>query len=605
MRKLSYIFIVFAMLTLIGTQTLAAATEVTATLSSNTIPLDGQVTLNINISGSQDIAEPELPPLPAFRIYTSGRTSMMNYENGRMTNSVAYKYILIPTSVGKFLIGPAKVTIKGKEYTTEPLALEVTKTATGLSAPPNQGRQDAGATDDGDYFITAEISKDTVYEGEQILYVFKAYQNRRASIFSDPVYVPPSFSGFWKEDTGWQRYNKNYQGSTFLVSEQRSYLFPVSPGSVTIDPARVTISMDEISRMFSFDPFNSRSNTQRNRHAGVDTLKTKAVNIEVLPLPREGRPRSFKGAVGDYDMTVDLSNTKVTVDETMLLTVKISGNGNIKTLSPPDLPDIEGLDFRPSGDTATIFQSGGKLTGSKEFEFSIIPEQEGIYEIPALQWSYFDPQDGTYKTHKSQKYTVSISPGASGPGDALTDLMNVPGDIKVRDILSVKTNASDLGPLSAPLITKPIFWILNAIPVLCLAGVIVIRRRQDRLMGDVRYRRLKRAVGMAKKRLSQADKFLSSGNSDAFYSEISRALYEYVGDKFNYSGAGLTESQVVEILRREKYPDNLIEEFSSLIKTADFGRFAPGQSGSDSAQGLHDKAVAWIVAAEQEGKRAR
>ena len=176
-----------------------------------------------------------------------------------------------------------------------------------------------------------------------------------------------------------------------------------------------------------------------------------------------------------------------------------------------------------------------------------------------MQWSYFDPDEGTYKTHKSKKYTVSISPGLNGPDDALTNLMNLPGDIKVRDILSVKTGTSKLKSLSAPLITKPIFWILNAIPVLALAGVIVLRRRQDRLLGDVRYRRLKRAVGMARKRLSQASKFLSDGNSDAFYSEISRAMYEYVGDKFNYSGTGLTESQVVEILRRQNYPENLID----------------------------------------------
>ena len=308
-----------------ATPLVAEEINVTASLSSNVIPLDGQVSLSINITGSSSIAEPELPPLPAFKIYTSGRSSLMTYENGAMTNTVAYKYILIPTSVGKFLIGPAKVTLNGKTYTTEPLALEVTKTAGGQSAPPNQGRQAANATDDGEYFITAEISKDTVYEGEQILYVFKAYQNRRASIFNDPVYIPPSFSGFWKEDTGWQRYNKNYKGVTYLVSELRSYLFPVNPGTVTIDPARVAVSMDEISRMFSFDPFNSRSNTQRNLRSGVDTLETKAVNIEVLPLPREGRPRSFKGAVGDYNMSANLSNTEVTVDETMLLTVKISG----------------------------------------------------------------------------------------------------------------------------------------------------------------------------------------------------------------------------------------------------------------------------------------
>ena len=605
MNKFKFTALIVIVIALLGSSAVLADIEVTASLSSPVIALDEQVLLNISITGSKIVAEPKLPPLAAFKVYTSGRSTTMTNVNGQVTNAITYKYILIPTSVGKFLIGSSKVVLQGKEYATEPLALEVTRTSSGQSARPSQSRKGANATEDGEYIITAEVSKDTVYEGEQLVHTFRAYQQRGLRLFSEPVYLSPAYSGFWREDFGWQRYNKNYKGNSYLVSEMRSYLFPVNPGTVTIDPTRVAVTLDEISQLFSFDPFNSRTSNRRNRGMEIDTLKTKPLTIEVLPLPREGRPRSFLGSVGDFKMSVNLSNTKVTVDETMLLTIRISGEGNIRTITPPVMPEIEGLDIRPSGDTTVVKQAGGKISGSKVFEFSIIPEQEGIYEIPSLQWSYFDPGKKTYKTHKSKKYTVSIDPGMNGSDDVLTNLMTLPGDIKVRDILSVKTESSDLKPIDSPLLAKPIFWGLNALPLIALAGVIALRRRQDRLMGDIRYRRLKRAVGMAKKRLSQAGKLLKQGDNDAFYSEVSRALFEYMGDKFNYVGTGLTESQVLEILQRENFPDTLIAEFRDLIRTADFGRFAPGQSGEDSASGLHAKAVEWIVAAEQEGKRVR
>lgn len=598
-----YILFIVCLLTVVSLSAEVRAVEVEAQLSSDEISIDGQVTLTVSVAGAENVDEPRLPAIGGFNIYTAGKTFSSSTVNGVTTTSVKYKYVLVPQRTGNFLVGAIKVRVDGKEYSTEPMGITVVK-GTSSTVPSQESRPD-NSTENGEYIIDAAISKDTVYEGELLVYEFKAFQKRGAGFLSDPVYVPPSFSGFWREEFGWKRYSRRIRGDIYIVNQMDSYLFPVSPGEVEIEPTRVVVTPDVFSSIFNFDPFDSRSLRSRQRAMQPETLLTEPMIIAVLPLPRENRPRDFKGSVGSYKMDVDISSTEVTVDETILLTIKIAGQGNIKTISSPELPEIEGLDIRSSGDTTAVREAGGVVAGSKTFEYSIIPEQDGLYEIPALKWSYFDPETENYHTLSSKKYSINIKPAGGAAGDELSGLMNIPGDIKVRDILSVKSLDGNLERRTRPLIMNPVFIGMQALPLLLLAGVIIFRRRQERLMGDIRLRRLKRAHGLARKKLSSASSLLKSGNLDNFYGEISKAVYQYVGDKFNYSASGLTESKVVEILHEEGYSEAAIEEFKNLIRTADFGRFAPGQSGQESARQLLEQAEKWIVTAENEGKRVR
>lgn len=591
---------------LILANTDARAVEVNAELSASKIRIDEQVTLVVRVAESRLQGEPRFPAIDAFTVYSAGQTFSSTVVNGKMTSSVEYRYILIPRKTGKFEIPPITVTVHGKEYKTKPMAIEVEDASGQGQVPGQSGGQRANETENRDYLISASISKDTVYEGEQLVHNFKAFQRSGAAFFSDPVYIPPSYSGFVREEFGWKRYNRVYRGDVYVINEMNSFLFPVTPGEITIDPTRVVVTLDNFSSLFNFDPFDSRSPRSRTRRgASVDTLYTEPLNLTVLPLPREGRPRDFKGSVGHFNMTASLSGTKATVDETILLTVKISGRGDINSISPPEIPEIEGLDIRPSGDTTVINEAAGQVTGSKTFEFSIIPEQEGYYEFPLLSWSYFDPEVKTYRTHRSDKYEINISPGVNGSGDMLVGLMTPQGELKVRDILTVMPLKDELRSNNRPLIYSSVFLAIQALPLLILAGVILFRRRQDKLLGDVRYRRLKRAHGLAKKQLGQARKYLGEERFDSFYGAVSKALYDYVGDKFNYSAAGLTEIQVRELLEKHGHSQELMNAFGGLIQSTDFGRFAPGQSDSDNAREVMREAEKWIVAFEQEGKRVR
>ncbi len=580
--------------------------QVSAELSSPEIGINEQVTLSVTVSGNRSVQEPQLPPLEGFNIFSTGQQYSSQIVNGRMSTQVKFNYIMMPTQTGKFVVRPIQVKVGGKTYTTEPLTLTVTASRTPQG--PSGGASGASrrsATDDDEFIIEAQISKDTVYEGEMLLYRFFAFQKRGVGFLSDPSYIPPSYSGFWKEDFGWKRFSRVIRGNAYVANEMDIYLFPVTPGQITIEPTRVVVTPDRLDNLLNFDPFNPRSLRSRGLRTEPETLYTEPKVINVLPLPAEGRPRSFKGSVGDFNMKVDISGTEVTVDETILMTMQISGKGNIKTITPPDLPEIEGLDIRPSGDSIWQRETGGEIIGAKIFEFSIIPEQEGVYEIPSLKWSYFDPSQEQYKTHSTDSYTIDISPGRAGPSDAISGLMTPKSDLKLRGILAVKPLEGGLKKSSTPLILKPGFIAMQGLPILILAGVIVLRRRQEKLMGDIRYRRLKRARGMARKHLSEANGLLKSGRMDDFYGAVSRAVFQYVGDKFNRSASGLTESEVASILEEHHFSDEIRSEFKELIDELNFGRYAPGGGGEEHAREILRRAEKWIVAAENEGRRIR
>lgn len=581
------------------------AVEVTAKLDRTTISLGEQATLKVSVLESQVQNEPEFPPLNDFTVYSAGQTFSSTYVNGKMTSSVEYRYILIPRKTGKFKIGPIQIKAEGKEYKTDALYLTVGGVSSSGQSSNREDRDRPSQTDRKNYLISAEVSKDTVYEGEQFVYSFKAHKRAGAN-FLELEYFPPSYSGFYREDFGWKQYNVRYQGDIFTVSQMNSYLFPVTVGEVTINPTRVVVKPDNFTGILDFDLFDpQRFHSRAFRNPRPETLYTEPKTVNVLPLPREDRPPDFKGSVGDFNMVVDLSSTDVTVDETILMVIRISGTGNIKSISPPEIPLIEGLDIIPSGDSMVIQEAAGLVAGNKTYEYSIIPEEDGYYEIPQLSWSYFDPKTESYRNHKSQLYKITVTPGASVSEDPLTGLITPQADLKAKDILAVKPLRGELKSYDSPLLYNSTFLAIQAVPILLLAGAFFIRRRQEKIMGILRYGRLNYIGSIPKKHLRNARKLLANNMYDEFCGEVSKALYECISNKFNLSSSGLTMMQAKDILGREGYSEDLIESFAELMQATDFGRFAPGEAGGDDAHMLIEKAERWIAAFEQEGKRGR
>ncbi|MEI8312032.1 MAG: BatD family protein, partial [Verrucomicrobiota bacterium] len=127
------------------------------------------------------------------------------------------------------------------------------------------------------------------------------------------------------------------------------------------------------------------------------TLKTKPVQIEVQPLPKDGRPEDFSGAVGKFSMEATVSPKKVSAGEPVNLKVAVSGQGNFEGMGAPALTGDEGWRSYPPSDKFQSTDSIG-FTGEKTFEFALIARQDQT-RTPGARFSYFDPSTGKYNVH--------------------------------------------------------------------------------------------------------------------------------------------------------------------------------------------------------------
>jgi hypothetical protein len=151
--------------------------------------------------------------------------------------------------------------------------------------------------------------------------------------------------------------------------------------------------------------------------------------IEVRPLPPA--PDGFTGAVGDFKVSSKVVPVHVKVGDPVTWTIEMSGSGN--------WPEIRGLPAREApGDFQAIqpkpkrTQPQGKLfEGTLAEDVVLVPTQPGTYELPALNFSYFDPKAGAYKTVAAPGATVIVDPaappaGATGAGQPVAPAAEAP-----------------------------------------------------------------------------------------------------------------------------------------------------------------------------------
>jgi len=558
------------------------------------VALEEPFTYTVEISGvSGSRTDPVLPQMNGFDIYSSGRTQSFSLVNGRMSSSVIFNYTLVPKKVGSLTIGPATLEAEGKVYRTEPITITVT--APSSSPPPARsgpGRQSTPSRYGKHHlFVTAELSQDTIYINQSVTLTFRFYRGER--LHSSPEFRPPSLAGFWKEDLPPQRrYYRTIKGVQYDVTEIQYALFPISAGETTIDAFSLTAMVPDERSRSRRDPFGLFDDDFFSvfRQGKPLTLTTKPLDLVVLPLPQEGQPADFSGLVGSFDITARYDRTAVAVNEPITAKVTISGRGNIKSITEPKV--LAPPDFRlyNAGSEENVSKAGYKVSGSKTFEEVFVPRRAGTYELPAFTLTYFDPNNKQYITRHTQPMTVTVTPGEaefSIPPRAAE--ANEIGYL-AKDIRFLKSRGEPFTRTGSGFLYV-LFGLLHIVPLTGLAVVILARRHKDRLESDAAYRRARYAQKTARRRLDGAQKLIGGGSAHEFYPAISASLADYLGDRFNRSGKGLTRSDIVGMFAAVKIDQDLVNEFIAVLDACDQARFAPGASSAESMRDLYKRAL--------------
>jgi hypothetical protein len=577
----------------------------TAGVDRTEIRLDEQLTLELTIAGdAQNLPEPSPPEINGFQVFGAGTSQQISFVNGVIQSSVSHRYMLVPREPGEFMIPPQTISYKGNQYVTEAIKITVAQGSGRQQQPTQQEtepseRRRSSSSESKDFFIETFVDKDTAYVNEQITLTFRYYQGKR--LLSSPDYKPPTTTGFWVEDLPPRRdYTKSVGGRTYSVVEIKTALFPTAPGEKVIGKVTVDIKQDDLFNIFDRDPFGFFD--RRRRPSAPVHLETDPIRIVALPLPVEGKPADFSGSVGKFNMSTSIDKTEVEVNQPVTVKIKLSGTGNIKTLPEPQTPEMDDFRVFSSGKSENVSKAGYVVGGSKIFELTFVPKKPGNFAIPAITSDFFDPVEGAYKKLTGKSYQISVT-GISN--EEIAAQVGYPAgrlDLVAKDIRYIMTDVSGTDSRSNLYAHSPVYLLMNLIPLAALAIVFAVRRQRDRLAGDVGYRRLKRAVKMAKVRLSQASGYLRQNEPEEFYTEISRALNEYIGDKFNISAHGLTSRQAEDIFAARGAPEDLRNQYARITATCDEGRFSPSSDSDGYMPQVLKMAEEWIVKFEEKVK---
>lgn len=571
---------------------------VEAHLDREVVAVGERITLTVTVIGTGRAGDPELPDLPDFDIF-SGRTSRnFSFINGRMSSSMAFTYILAPRRQGTFTIPPIAVVEGKSRYTSR--ALEVRVEAAGASGPSSQGsppgqgppsaqspqpaprssaRGRRGPADARAVFVTAEVKPAAAYIGEQLSLTVRFHQGVR--LLERPDYRPPALTGFWVERLPGERtYYIEIGGRQYHVTELSSALFPTEAGELTIGPAQVECVIE--GSPFE-DPFSSFF---RGFGAGERrTVKSQPLTVTVRPIPRDGRPADWSGAVGRFRIEASLDPGRVRVGEAATLTVSLSGQGNIRAVGDPVVPEIAGLRAFDSGKTVEDGREGGVVGGVKKLARVFVPEASGSYVIPAITYSVFRPDLERFETIRTNPITLEVAEGGTGPsplvsgGGAGGQLLATSGASTLRFI---RMGDPGLRVRRVPPWANPVFWLLQLIPLGGLAAVELIARHRQRVEVDQGYARYRRSRREARRRLKAARAYLASDDPRVFYGAVAQALLGYVSDRANLAAGSLTPAEARTELANRQIDAEVVEAFGACLERCDYGRFAP--AGSDGAR---------------------
>jgi len=559
--------------------------QVNVTLDRDTIGLDEQALLQVEVSGgSQDLPEPKIPSLPAFEIYSQGRSSNISIVNGVVSSSVTYRYLVIPSKPGSFPIEQIAVVHNNRRYAGNSVTLEVL--SRGGSAPDDLNDRALGSEGDTkDYFLEAVVDNNRPFVNEQVTLTLKFYI--AVQYYGSPELTEPTTTGFWTEVLGNKApYYQRINNRRYRLIERKYALFPTQTGELTVGQATIRATVAGRQRqsrdpfaVFDLDDFFGR---------GVEArASSRPLQINVRAIPSQNRPTDFTGTIGRFNISAKADKQQVDLNQPVTVAIRISGTGNIKSVAEPALPEMDEFRIYRASSSEEISQQNDKLGGTKLFEEVFIPRVPGDLEIPALTFNYFDPGEERFRVVSTEPIRVMVTAPEGYAGESPLPFAG-PGmtiGSSSRDIRHIKGDLGPLQPVGRMPLLAPTFLVFNSVPVLALVASLLVRRRREKLAADAGLARARGAARIARKRLAQARALARVETVGDFYAEIYRALTSYIADKLNISPHGLTTESIRQILNQRSTPEGLTTAVTAIIEACDYARFAPASLAQSDIDG--------------------
>ena len=586
--RLVSIFILFILMG-IGVQ---AQVSFVVKASKKTLGINERLRIDFEMNEDGDNFVP--PSFKGFNVVGGPNQSISNsWINGKRSYSKTYSYFLAPKSQGTFSINQATIEIDDQIYKTTPLKIIITEA---VSKPKDGNSANYVASEN--VHLIAEVSKSNPFLNEAITIVYKLYVSNDVSITrSWQELDTPKFQDFWsqyiEEKREQQIYETTYQGKPYrYVILKKAVLYPQKTGELTIEPLTLDVPIDVQGN--TRDIFGRRRMTRVNR-----TISAGKRIINVKPLPTEGRPDDFSGAVGNFNFSVSVNKTMLDANEALELKIRAKGIGNLKLFNLPSLTLPSSLEvYEPVRDNKVAINIKG-MNGFISDTYTIIPQFKGSYPIRPISFSYFDVTSAKYKTIISDEIVVKVQ---NGP--VPNQLTEVNKSLSTENVLSLTNNQFKYIKTSTKFISindlvffKTFkFWCLLSIPFVLIPIIILIGNTRRKRLNDIEGRRYRIATRLAKKYLSEAKNNI--GKQELFYDSLERALHNYLKAKLAIVTSEFSKEKIIELLTDRKVEKNVVSDFEGLLKSCEFARYTP--TSNVAIQQDYNKAVKVISSIDKQ-----
>ncbi|NND52524.1 MAG: protein BatD [Flavobacteriaceae bacterium] len=527
------------------------------------------------------------PGFENFTVVGGPNTSISNsWINGKRSYSKTYSYFLAPKKRGTFTIGQATIEIKGNIYKSIPVKV-VVSAAVDKPTDPN----------DPDYIVSqnihlvAEVSDSNPYLNEAITVVYKLYVSPNTGVSNWREIDNPRYNDFWSQNIdmkGLKVQNGTYKGEDYrYVVLRKTVLYPQKTGKLNIEPLTLDITVEVPTN--KRDIFGGRlmQSVHRTVAAGNRT-------INVKPLPEEGRPLNFNGAVGDFSFRVTTTKNELKATEALVAHVEVSGKGNLKLFKLPKISLPSSLEVYEPEHTEKVSTNLSGMQGKISDAYTIVPQYQGKYPIPSISFSFFNPKTDRYETRSSSELIINVTDGpinSSATTNAVSE-NNKQAISSSNQFASFKTNTKLLSTKPSYFFKSKLFWGSLIAPLIAIPLALLVKRRREERENDIVGNKMRRANKLAKKYLGEAKQNL--GQKERFYDALHRALHNYLKAKLNLETSEFSKEKINDVLAKRMVGDTQIASFIELLKSCELARYTP----SSRAEMKHDYDEAATVISE-------
>ena len=545
-----FVGIVFAFL---ATETASQEINVAAVVKPRYIQLGEKARLDLTISGDTFIKHIEAPKfnfLPDFLAVPLHSETRPQLKSDKIAVAMAWTYELIPQAAGDFTLPDVQFAYQGSTYFANPGTVRVGRADT--YQDPSTGSI---------HKVEAEVDTAEPYLNAPFTYTFRYLYTAVLPTQESPTPQLPLFSDVVVEELPTlPPHTEQIRGKTFWVKEQKRRLYPQRTGQILIQPATLKLPVP----------------------GGSKTLKTEPLKLTIQPLPQTGKPSDFSGAVGAYQITAQVDRSAVDAGSALMLSLQISGRGNMQTVSAPKLPAITGVVINGPNSVSDPAPT------SRTYAYALIPARTGVLRIPAIPYSYFDPSRAVYATVQTLPIPVSVRPN---PNDLVGSDDTEASPWRIWLIL--------FGILLIGLLVAGLFWYRAGFQRSTAASVNAAKGTgtsdsEERRRGTSERTDAEPATPdlQARQALTALHQRGTEDAATAFANTLAQVLYEYLEDTFGLAQRNI--DTVREVCVEAGVAAPICDELVDLLTKCEYHRFAPVQLSADERQALIKRAEAVI-----------